>query len=346
MRSVYITEHGNLDVLTYGNLPEPVVGPGDIKVRIRACSLNRLDIFIRAGLRGMRMALDTPHILGGDIAGDVAEIGQDVTLVHKNDRVVLNPQLTCKKCRQCILGREECCVKPRRLGSTLNGGYAEFVTVPAANAILIPDQVSYEDAACLPTVFMPGWNFLYRRARLKPWESVLILSASSGIGSAAIQLSKNVIGANVITTTSTKEKVKKAILLGADEVINYQIENVEERVADITNGHGVDVIFDHVGAGTWDMTSASLSAGGRHGIVGVTDGYQAELQLGTLFLKNQTIMGIMMGRREDLVSIVEMAKTGLISGVLHKTFELQDAKEAHQMMETGDYFGKLVLKIS
>ena len=345
MNAVYITQHGGVGALTYGDLPEPAIGPNDVNIRVRACAINRLDLYTRAGVRGSRLSLDGPHILGGDVAGDVAEVGSEVTRVKPGDRVVVNPRLTCGQCQLCVGGEEEHCIKPGMLGSTTNGGYAEQVAVPAVNVVPIPDSISYVEAASLPTVFLPCWSILIRRAALKPWETVLILSASSGVGTAGIQVAKNVIGARVITTTSTEVKARKARELGADEVINYTQEDIAERVKELTGGRGVDVVLDHVGADFWPAAMASLAPGGRYGICGVTTGYRVELQMGLMFLKHQTVFGVFMGRKEDLRQIVEMAAKGVIRGVVHQTFPLEEAAKAHEVMDSRNFFGKLVLTV-
>ena len=345
MKAVYLTEHGGIEALTYGDLPEPELGPNDVKIRVRACALNRLDVFTRAGVRGTRIRFSGPHVLGGDVAGDVVEAGTEVTRVKAGDRVVVNPRLTCGQCRFCVSGAEEFCTKPGMLGSSANGGYAEYVKVPAVNTVALPDSLSYEQAASLPTVFLPSWTILIRRAELKPWETALILSGSSGVGTAAIQVAKKVVGATVITTTSTEEKVRRAREIGADEVINYTDEDIAKRVKEITGGRGVDVVLDHVGAEFWPAAMASLALGGRYGICGVSSGYQAELQMGRLFTKYQTVFGVFMGRKEDLQQIVDMAARGVIRGIVHDTYPLQDAARAHETMESRDFFGKLVLTV-
>jgi NADPH:quinone reductase-like Zn-dependent oxidoreductase len=345
LKAVYIERHGGLEVLTYGDLPEPSIGPNDVKVRVRACAINRVDLFTRAGLRGTRMNLTQPHILGGDVAGDVVEAGQEVSRVSPGDRVVIYPRSTCGKCRYCVAGEEELCVSSQMLGQAANGGYAEYVKVPAVNAVLLPDSLSFEQAASLPTVFLPSWHMLLRRAALKPWETALVLSASSGVGTAAIQVAKKVIGANVITTTSTEEKALKARELGADEVVLYTEEDVADRVKALTDGRGVDVVVDHVGAEFWPAAYKALAPGGRYGICGVTSGYRAELQMGLLFLRNQTVFGVYMGRMGDLRQIVDMAGRGVIMGIIHQTFPLSEAATAHRMMEERSFFGKLVLSV-
>ena len=345
MKAVYITEHGGTDVLTYGYLPEPETRLNEVKVRVRACALNRVDVFTRMGVRGTRLKLLEPHVLGGDAAGDVVEVGQTVTGLQVGDRVVVNPRVTCGQCRYCLAGEEELCVASGRLGSTTAGSYAEYVTVPAANTVPLPEAISYEEAACLPTVYLPSWSILVRRAATKPSETVLVLSASSGVGTAAVQIARNVVGATVIATTSTDEKARMARELGADEVINYTAEDVEARVKKLTDGRGVDVVVDHVGSDFWPAAFASLAPGGRYGICGVSTGYKAELQMGLLFLRSQTVFGVYMGRQEDMRQIVELAGTGEIKPVVHQTFPLQDAATAHQVMEDRSFFGKLVLTV-
>ena len=343
MKALYISEHGGPDVLTYGDLPEPEIGPNEIKVRVRACAINRVDVFTRLGVRGTRLGLDQPHILGGDAAGDVVEVGHEVTRVRVKDRVVINPKITCNQCQFCIAGEDELCTSPRMLGSTTNGSYAELVKAPAINAIRLPDSLSYDQAAALPTVFMPSWNSLVRRAQRRPSETALILSASSGVGTAAIQIAKKVLGARVIATTSTNEKADKARALGADEVIVYSLEDIEKSVRTLTDGRGVDVVLDHVGADFWPAASRSLAPGGRYGICGVTTGYKSELQMGLLFLRNQTVFGVFMGRKDDLRQIVDLAGKGIIRSVIHDSFPLSDAAVAHKLLESQGFFGKLIL---
>lgn len=345
MKAVYITEHGGVEVLTYGEMPEPAIGPNDVKIKVRACSLNRVDVFTRAGVRGTRLELNKPHILGVDVAGDVVEIGTEVTNVKSGDRVVVNPRVTCGQCRFCIAGEEDLCLTPAMLGSTINGGYAEYIRIPAVNTVNLPESISYSEAASLPTVFMPCWSMLVRRGALKPWETVLVLSASSGVGTAAIQVAKNVIGARVIATTSTEEKAAKATVLGADEVLLSTDGHITDRVMELTNQRGVDVVVDHVGADAWPAAFASMAPGGRYGICGVTSGYRSELQMGLLFLRNQTVFGVHMGRTEELRQIIELASKGTVRAVIHQTFSLQDADKAHKVMEKRDFFGKLILTV-
>lgn len=345
MKAIYMKEHGSSDVLEYGELPEPSITEGQIKVRVRSCSLNRLDIFTRLGVRGTRIDFNGPHVLGGDLSGDVVETGNQVTRVKVGDRVVINPKSVCRQCDQCLNADDELCAKPNMLGSTMNGGYAEFVVTPGSTAVKIPDHISYTEAAGIPTVFLPAWSILIRRGALKPWETVLVVSSSSGVGSAALQVAKNVVGATVIATTSSKQKSEISKTLGADEVLNYNSEDVIERIKVITKGKGVDVVIDHVGTDAWAYALPSLARGGRYGICGVTSGYKAELQMGSLFLKNQTIFGSFMGKMADLPRIVELVARGVLKPKVHETFSLRDAAKAHDLMESREFFGKIILEV-
>lgn len=247
MKAVYIEAHGGPEVLTYGDRPDPVCGPNEVKVRVRAAALNRLDLYTRAGVRGTRRSFPPPLILGGDCSGDVIEIGEQTGELKPGDRVVINPRISCDRCPACLSGRNDLCSDAGFLGTTIDGSYAGYVTVPAVNAHPIADHVPYEEAAAVPTVFLPVWNMLVRHARLQPSETVLVLAASAGVGTAAIQVAKNVIGARVIAT-STQQKAARARELGADAVINYHEEDITERAKALTDGLGVDVVVDHVGA--------------------------------------------------------------------------------------------------
>ncbi|MFN3974048.1 MAG: zinc-binding dehydrogenase [Dehalococcoidia bacterium] len=345
MKAVYLQQHGGPEVLTYGDYPEPSPGWGEVKVRVRACSLNRLDVWIRSGLRGTRRDFSQPFILGVDIAGDVMEVGPGVRTLKGGERVVLDPVLSCGQCDYCRAGHDDLCHYRGMLGSTVNGGYAEYVVAPAANAFPIPPSLSYEEAAAMPTTFLPVWHMLVRKGQLKPWETVLVLSASAGVGTAAIQVAKGVVGARVIATTSTPDKAQRARSLGADEVIIYTQEDIEKRVLELTQGRGVDMVVDHVGAEFWPKAYAVLARGGRYGVCGVTTGYRTELHMGQLFSKQITVFGVSMSNKGDFHQILDAARRGLVKGLVDQVFPLEEARRAHEVMESRSFFGKLVLKV-
>ncbi len=331
--------------MQYGQRPEPTMADDEVKVRVKAAALNRLDTYVRAGLRGQRRQFPPPLILGGDSAGEVVEVGARVPAHRLGQRVVINPRISCRTCSFCTAGDDDLCPKFQFLGSSCDGSYAELVSVPAVNAVPIADGVTFEHAAAVPTVYLPMWNMLIRKAQLKPWETVLVLSASAGVGTAAIQVAKNVIGARVIATTSSHEKASMALELGADHVINYTSEDVTSRVKELTGGHGADVVVDHVGAKFFQGAYNSLKRGGRYGVCGVTTGYETQLQLGTLFTKQLRVFGVFMGSRGDMGQIVEMLNRGKIMPVIHGAFPLEHAAEAHTVMESRSFFGKLLLNI-
>ena len=330
MKAAFIRNHGGPSVIQYGDMPEPEAGPGEVLVRVRASALNRLDLYTRAGLRGTKVAPeDMPRILGGDCAGEIAALGEGVDSVSVGQRVVVNP----------LCGTSP----PSMIGTNRQGSNAEYVAVPVENVVPIPDSLSFEDAAALPTIYLPTWGIVVREGRLQANETALVLSSSSGVGTAAIQLIKGVVGATCIAATSTGEKVRKSKELGADYAINYKVENLAQRTKELTGGRGVDLVVDSTGAAFFEDAYSSLARGGRYGICGVTTGYRAELQMGAMFTRYQTVFGVFMGRKEDMRQIVEFAGRGLIRGIVHQTFPLEDAAKAHEVMESRNFFGKLVL---
>lgn len=301
-----------------------------MKIRIRAVALNRLDIYTRAGARGTKVSDENfPHILGGDSAGEVTEVGEGVTGLRVGTRVLVDP----------LIG------PGNMLGTNRQGTYAEYAVVPAANAFPIPDNIAFQEAAALPTVYLPVWNIVIKQGNLQPNETALVLSAASGVGTAAIQTVKGVVGANCIATTGSNEKARAALALGADHVINYNEEDVLERIKEITDGRGVNLVVDSVGTRFFEAAYSSLARGGRYGVCGVTTGYKAELHLGQLFTKQVHLFGVFMGGLDDMQEVVEAASKGLIGSVIAEVFSLEEAQKAHETMEAADRFGKIILTI-
>ncbi len=344
MKAVYIEAHGDVDVLQYGDRPDPTPGPNDVVVQVRASALNRLDIFTRQGQRGLAREFPPPLILGGDTAGEVVAAGAGVTTLSVGDRVVVNPRVACGVCQWCGSGRDDLCPRSRFLGTARDGSYAELVAVPEVNAYRLDESVSFASAAAVPTTYLPVWNMAVRRAALQPWETALVFSASAGVGAAAIQVFKNVVGATVIATTSTPEKAELARNLGADHVINYNDEDITQRVREITGGAGVDLLIDHVGADVWAHGFRALRPGGRYCICGATSGLRTELHLGLLFSRQIEIYGGYMGSREDMRQIAAVLNRGSVQPAIHQTYPLAQAAAAQQAMEATNFFGKLLLQ--
>lgn len=317
MKAAYINEPGTVDKLIYGDMPDPTPGPDEVLVRVRACALNRRDTFGREASHGERHPL--PFIPGMDVAGEVARLGQGVTGFNVGDRV---------------LG----------LAAGGKGGYAEYACIQKEDLQPIPQGLSFEEAASIITVFSTAWHMLLCRAKLTIGEDVLVMAAGSGVGSAAIQIAKRV-GARVITTASTDDKLEKAKALGADEGINYNKDDFDVKVRELTGGQGVDVVLDHIGAPVWEKCYASLKVGGRFITCGVTAGHRVEFHLGRLWTRDLSIMGTMMHPREDLPTILKLMGRGELRPVVSQVFPLQEAAQAHKTMEDSNFFGKLVLRV-
>ena len=341
MKAVVISEHGGPEVLRYTDVPEPSIGASDVLVRVRACALNHLDLWMRGGLPNRPVQF--PHILGSDISGEVAKIGESVKNVRVGEKVLLAPGVSCGACPQCLAGHDNFCKDYTLFGTTIPGGYAEFVKSPAANAIPIPGNLTFEEAAAIPLVFLTAWHMLFYRAHLQPAEDVLVIAAGSGVGSAAIQIAK-AASARVIATAGSEAKLRKAKELGADEVLLHQGEFARE-VKKLTGGRGVDIVFEHVGEATWDQSVYSLAVGGRLVTCGATTGREGNLNIGYLFARQLSILGSFMGHKSELFAVLELFKRGLLKPVIDAVLPLERAADAHRRLEHREQFGKVVLKV-
>jgi NADPH:quinone reductase-like Zn-dependent oxidoreductase len=342
VKAIVFEKHGGPEVLRYVDAPDPVINANEVLVRVKACALNHLDLWVRRGLLGV--AIPLPHIPGSDVAGEVAEIGAGVTTVRPGQKVILAPGVTCGKCPACISGHDNRCRSFTNLGYMIDGGCAEFVKVPEVNCLPYPENLSWEEAASIPLVFQTAWHMLLVRAELQPGEDVLVLGAGSGVGIAAIQIAK-FFGAKVIATAGTPEKLAKAKELGADYVINHKTQKIREEVRRITNKRGVDVVFEHVGTATWDDSLASLAYAGRLVTCGATTGYDAKLDLRVLFAKQLALMGSYMGTKSDLHSVLRLVAAGRFRPIVDRIFPLKEAATAHEYLESGAQFGKVVLTV-
>ncbi len=342
MKAVVFHQHGAPDVLKYTEAPHPAIRPSEVLVRVKACALNHLDLWVRRGIPGVPIPL--PHILGSDISGEIAQIGADVTTVRAGQKVVLIPGVTCGKCPACISGQDNRCRQFTNLGYMIDGGYAEFVRAPDVNCLPYPENLSFEEAASIPLVFQTAWHMLLARAELQPGEDVLILGAGSGVGSAAIQIAK-FFGARVIATAGSDEKLAKAKDLGADHLINHKTQKIREEVRRITNKRGVDVVFEHVGVATWDDSLASLAPSGRLVTCGATTGYDAKVDLRFLFSRQLSLLGSYMGTKSELHSVMRLVASGRFKPVVDRVFPLAEAAAAHAYLEASSQFGKVVLKV-
>ncbi len=342
MKAILFRQHGGPEVLQYADVPDPEPRPNEVLVRVRACALNHLDLWVRGGLPNVPIPL--PHIPGSDVAGEIVKIGSEVTTVRVGQNVVLAPGVTCGKCAACISGQDNRCRQFTNLGYMIDGGCAEFVRAPEVNCLPFPENLSFEEAAAVPLVFQTAWHMLIARAELQPGEDVLILGAGSGVGTAAIQIAK-FFGARVITTAGSDAKLEKARQLGADHVINHKSQKIRDEVRRITNKRGVDVVFEHVGTATWDDSLASLALAGRLVTCGSTTGYDAKIDLRFLFSRQLSLLGSYMGVKSELHTIMKLVSTGRLKPVVDRVFPLTEAAAAHAYLESGQQFGKVVLKV-
>jgi NADPH:quinone reductase-like Zn-dependent oxidoreductase len=340
MKAVIFNQHGGPDVLEYTDVPEPKIKANEVLVEVRACALNHLDVWVRAGLPNVQIPL--PHILGDDISGVVREAGDLVNWTKPGDEVMLHPGVSCGHCQMCLSGRDNFCTEYDIIGYRRDGGYAQLVAVPGVNVIPKPKSISWEEAAALPLVTLTAWHMLVTRANLQPGEDVLIHAAGSGVGSLAIQIAK-LRGARVITTASSVAKLAKAKELGADEVINYTRADWPKEVKRLTERRGVDVVFEHTGAQTWTGSIASLKSGGRLVTCGATSGFDAHTDLRQIFYRQLTILGSFMGAKAELLEAMKFVESGAIRAVVDQSMPLADARRAHELIEDRAQFGKLVL---
>src|SRR5687767_12880359 len=341
MKAVVFHQHGGPEVIENTDRPEPSINATEVLVEVKACALNHLDVWARKGLPGIQ--IPRPHILGNDIAGIVRSVGELVTWVKPGDEVMLHPGISCGHCIECLPGRDNLCREYAILGYLRDGGYAELVAAPGVNVIPKPKNLSWEEAAALPLVTVTAWHMLVTRAAVQPGETVLVQAAGSGVGSVAIQIAK-LLGARVVTTASTDEKLSHARELNADETINYTNADWPKEVKRLTDRKGVDVVVEHTGAATWAGSISSLKAGGRLVTCGATSGFDAHTDLRQVFYRHLNILGSFMGSKAELLKAMEFVKAGKIRGVVDRVLPLTEARQAHELIENRAQFGKVVLK--
>jgi len=342
MKAIVFHQHGGPEVLKYADAPEPALRADDVLVRVKACALNHLDLWVRRGLPNVPLPL--PHIPGSDVAGEIAKIGADVTTIRVGQKVVLAPLVSCGKCPACLGGLDNHCRQATNLGYMIDGGCAEFVRAPEVNCLAYPEDLTWEQAAAIPLVFQTAWHMLITRAELQPGEDVLVLGAGSGVGSAAIQIAK-FFGARVLTTAGSEEKLAKAKELGADHLINYKTQKIRDEVRRITDKRGVDVVVEHVGAASWEDSLSSLAPTGRLVTCGATTGYDGKVDLRFLFSRQLSLLGSYMGTKSELHRVMKLVAAGKLKPVVDRVFPLAEAAAAHAYLESSSQFGKVVLSI-
>ena len=340
MKAVAFDRHGGPEVLEVRTLPEPVPAPGEALVRVRACGINHLDLWVRGGLPGV--ALQMPHVPGNDVVGEIAALGDGVTDLAVGAKTLVHPTLSCGECEACAAGDDNLCRQYDVLGRRRNGGYAEYVTVPARNCLPYPERLPWEQAAAAPLVFLTAWHMLVGRARVRAGEDVLVIGAGSGVGSAAVQVAK-LHGARVIATAGGPAKLERARALGADETIDHASEDIAARVRELTARKGVEVVVEHVGGRVFEAGVAALAKNGRLVTCGATIGAKVSLDLNVLFGRHLALLGSWMGTRNEMLSVLAQLSGGKLVPVVDTVMPLAEARAAHERIESRAHFGKLVL---
>jgi NADPH:quinone reductase-like Zn-dependent oxidoreductase len=340
MKLARIHQHGGPEALVYEDAPEPTIKANQVLVRVRACALNHLDLFVRAGIPGMKFTM--PHVLGSDIAGEIVQVGELCERVKPGWRVLLSPGMSCRQCEHCLTGNDNLCRRFTMFGYGVDGGNVELLAAPEYSAIQIPDSLSFEEAAAAPLVFVTAWHMLMARAKLQPGEDVLVLAASSGVGTCAIQIAK-MFQCRVIATAGGEEKLAKATALGADHVIDHYQQDISAEVKKLTGKHGVDVVVEHVGAATWPKSIESLAPAGRLVTCGATTGFDARIDLRYLFSKQYSLLGSFMGTMGELHQVLKFVFRGQLKPVIDKVYPLSEIRAAHERLERKEQFGKVVV---
>jgi NADPH:quinone reductase-like Zn-dependent oxidoreductase len=339
MRAAIFEEYGGPEVVRVrDDIPIPEPGPGEVRLRVGASGMNHLDLWVR---RGLPIETTMPHIGGSDIAGTVDEPGDGVSGWSAGDRVVVNPSLWCGRCEWCQAGEEPLCVEYRILGEHTQGGFAEYVVVPARNLYRIPDGFPFETAAAAPLVFLTAWRGLVTRGRLRAGESVLVTGASGGVGTAAVQIAKR-LGATVYAVTSTPW-VDRVQDLGADVVYDRSSSDFAREIWQATGKRGVDVVFDSVGQATFAQSIRALGRLGRLVVYGATTGPRGEVDIRQVFWKQLEILGTTMSNQAEFRGVMGRVFSGELEPVVDVAWPLERASEAHGRLEGGEAFGNIVL---
>ena len=342
MKALIIPAHGGLDVLAYGDRPDPEPGPGEVLVRLEAAALNRLDLFVLAGIPGVPIAL--PHVGGADGCGVVEALGAGVKAPAVGTRIVIQPGLSCGKCEFCRAGEQSLCVSFRILGEHVPGTFAEKVAVPATNVYPAPAVLTPEQAAAFPLAALTAWRMLVTRAALRPGETVLIHGIGGGVSTFALQIAKLCGASRVIVTSSSPAKRAKAVEMGADDALDSK-DDVGKRVRERTGKRGVDVVVDSVGAATWRHSLVAASKGGRIVTPGATSGPNPEEEIRQIFWKQLSILGSTMGTDAEFAALLAAVSAGRITPVVDSVFPLAEGRKAYERMQGGEGLGKIVIKV-
>ncbi len=344
MKAALIEAHGDSSNIAIKEVPIPKIGDNDVLIKVKYCSLNRLDIFVRKGSPALKIPL--PHVSGSDFVGVIEKTGNNVINVSVGDWVVVNAVWYCNRCERCLQGEQSLCDEFKMIGEHLWGGFAQFAKVPARNVMKIPDYVDPKAVATLGLTTLTAWRMLKSKAKLKPGDVVVIPGAGGGLSTSAIQISK-LLGATVIAITSTERKEKHVKSLGADYVINYK-SNPEwaKEVKKITGGKGADIVFESVGEATWKQSLRSLKKGGKLVTAGATTGFNGQTNIGAIFWFQLEILGSTMANMQEFREAMSLIFTGKIKPIIDRIYPLEKLAEAEDYLDEGNHIGKILIEIS
>ncbi len=343
MKAVILEEFGGPEKLKAAEVPDPKAQAGEVLVRVRACALNHLDLWVRGGIPAYKIKM--PHILGCDVAGEVAAVGPEVEGFQPGQRVAVAPGRACFDCEACLAGKDDRCRKYGIIGASAGpGGYAELLSVPERYLLPIDDKLSHEEAAAFPLTYLTSWHMLMTLGACGPGQTVLVLGSGSGVGVAAIQIAK-LAGARVIAASTSEEKLVKAREHGADEVIHSPPEDIARRVRKLTRGGMADIAFEHVGPVTFEASLKSLKPGGKLITCGATTGPTVTVDLRYVFWHQLQIIGSKMGTLEETREVARLVCAGKLRPVVDKVFPLAEAALAHEYLAGKKQFGKVVLSV-
>ena len=338
-----ISRHGGPEALEWTELPRPEPRADEVVVKVRACALNRLDLWVRNGIEGHRFPL--PLTPGSEAAGEIAQPGELAPDLQVGEPVLVAPGVSCGLCERCSSGEDAFCRHYGILGEHRDGGYAEYLVVPRRNILTLPRGLSYVEAAAIPLVFLTAWHMLTARAALRPLEDILIHAAGSGVSSAGIQIAKLLGARRIIVTAGSAEKLERARELGATHGINYREQDFAAEVKRITGRKGVEVVFEHVGGKTFEESFRTLAWGGRLVLCGATSGHRVQMNLREVFFKSLSILGSTMGSLAELMRLLRFFESGQLRPVVDRTYPLEEAPAAQQALEERQQFGKIVLTV-
>ena len=340
MKAAFFNEHGGSDKIIYGDYKDPTLDAGDVIVRVKACALNHVDMLLLDGRYPPPEGL--PHVNGCEVTGTIEATGAAVKGLARGQRVVVFPGFSCGTCEFCLRGERTVCLRYGYLGAAKDGGYAELVRAPAANILPLPEAISFEAGAAVPLAMLTSWHALIAQAELKPGQTVLVQAAGSGVGSAAIQIAR-LVGARVMTTVGSDDKMEFARSLGAEHVVNYRSQDFVEEAKKWTNKRGVDVVIEHIGGETFERSSYALSRLGTLVSIGSHDTHWGRLDLRHVYSKNLRIIGTNLGSILELRTILDYMVAGRLKPVIDRAFALKDARAAVQHVLDRKNKGKVLL---